>query len=308
VKIKSLWGLFEAIARDIGGKEAKELLGDLDKKLPGSTLSLRQLIGHLDTRLVGVLRVDEKRSFTWPGEDKLTVPGIDLFLSVDDLSVLFDAYEEMLRILPGAKITVEGDMHWFEFDLGVPGAAWLKPVLAKNAKSGRLFVATSKSFVEEFLRDKAAAKTELAQAPDWKRATSRFMPEANALTFMSGAFLPKVARFVRPLAKGNETMQTSVDLILDLLPEGGIPFAAQQVSLPGGLYYASCATTSHKSTLFPALVATPLVVATVAASALTSYTRAARALAGTKPSIDEVPLPERGTEEEGPAEQKKGAP
>ena len=51
-----------------------------------------------------------------------------------------------------------------------------------------------------------------------------------------------------------------------------------------------------------------MVVAAVAASALTGYTRAARALAGTKPSMDGVPLPGRGTDEEGAAEQKKGAP
>jgi protein-disulfide isomerase len=299
LKIKSLVDLVETIATDIAGKEAKDLFAGLDEKLPGSSLSLRQLIGHLDTRLVAVLRVDERRAFVWPGDGKTTIPGFDLLLSADGLAVLFDAYEGVLRNVPDMKVSVESDMHWIEFDLGMPGAAWLKPVLAKNAKSGRLFLATSKSFVQEFLGDKTAAQTELAQAPDFKRATARFMSKANALTYMSGAFMPKVARFVKPLGKESEKLQAAVDSFLDLLPEGGIPFAAQQVNLADGLYHASYATMSHKSTLFPALVAMPLVVAGAAAAVLTSgYRGALGGLTDGKKPVHGLAPEELGVDEE----------
>jgi protein-disulfide isomerase len=288
LRVKSLLDLIEAIAADIGGQDAKTVFADLEEKLPGTSLSVRQLIGKLDTRLVGVLRVDERRAFAWPGDGKTMVPGFDLLLTVDDLAVLFDAYEEMLKNLPGFKATVEGDMHGVEFDLGLKGADWLKPVVAKNAKTGRLFLATSKSFIAEFLADKTAARTGLAAAADFKRATSRFLPRANGLTYMSGAFLPKVTRFVKPLAKDDEKLRTAIDLVLELLPGGGLPFAAQQVNLSDGLYYASYATTSHKSTLFPALVAAPVVVAGAAAALLASYSRKTARQAGeSAPAVGE---------------------
>ncbi len=50
----------------------------------------------------------------------------------------------------------------------------------------------------------------------------------------------------------------------------GIPFAAQQVNLSDGLYYASYATSSHKSTLFPVLQAGPVMVAGALAALATS--------------------------------------
>jgi hypothetical protein len=270
IKLKSLFDLIETIAKEIGGKDGEALFAGLDEQLPGTPLTLRQLIGHLDTRLVGVLRVDERRGFTLPGNEQVQIPGFDLLLSADDLGVLFDVYQGMLRMLPNVKVSQDGDMQWIEIDAGIAGAPWLQPVLAKNPKTGRLFVATSKGFASEYLADKKGGKQPLRQAADWKRATARFEAKANALTYMSGAFVPKVERFVRPLGK---ELQMGIDVLLGLLPEAGIPFAAQQVNLDDGLYYASYATTSHKSTLFSGLVAGPLVVAGAAAAVATSGLR-----------------------------------
>jgi hypothetical protein len=273
IKLKSLFDLIETIAKEIGGKESEALFAELDEQLPGTPLTLRQLIGHLDTRLVGVLRVDERRAFILPGNDQVQIPGFDLLLSADDLGVLFDVYQGMLRMLPNVKVSEDGDMQWIEIDAGIAGAPWLQPVLAKNAKTGRLFVATGKGFVTEYLADKKGGKQPLCQAADWKRATARFEAKANALTYMSGAFVPKVERFVRPLGKDDKELQMGIDVLLGLLPEAGIPFAAQQVNLADGLYYASYATTSHKSTIFSGLVAGPLVVAGAAAAVATSGLR-----------------------------------
>jgi protein-disulfide isomerase len=285
--LKSLASLIETIAVELGGKDGQELFAPLDEKLPMTQLSLRQVIERLDTRLLGVVRIDEQRSFAWPGEPKVAVPGFDVLLALDGMAVVFDAYAGLLRKLPNATATAEGDMEWIEVDAGIDGAPWLKPVLAKNAKTGRLFLATSKAFAKEYLAEKPEGKR-LAKAADWKRASARFLPKANGTTFVSGALLGKVERFVRPLAKNDKQAQAGIDVVMDLLPAPGMPYAAQQVNLDDGVYSASYATMSHKSALLPALLAGPMVVAgAVAAVATSAYRKTARAITAETPPADE---------------------
>jgi len=66
-----------------------------------------------------------------------------------------------------------------------------------------------------------------------------------------------------------------IDLMVDLLPDGDIPFASEQVNLPDGLYYASYAYVSHKATLFPALAVGPSAMASMLATAITRYSLSA---------------------------------
>ena len=270
LKLKSLFDLVASIIRDVAGTEGRKLFDELDEKLPGTSVSLKQLIGQLDTRVVGLLRIDYQRAFVAPGEEKITVPGFDALFGVDNLAILFDAYHGLLQALPNAKCSTEGDLQWVEFDAPIPGAAWFRPVLVKNAKSGRLFVASSKAVVKEYLAEKGRDKPSLARAKDFQRATAGFLPQSNALTYVSGACTSKFARFVKPLGKKDKDAQAFIDIMLELLPHGDIPFAAQQVQLPDGLYYASYALASHKATLLPALVG-PTILASAAAVGIARY-------------------------------------
>jgi protein-disulfide isomerase len=309
LRIKSLLDLIEAIAKDMAGDQAKDLFANLDEKIPGTGLRMRQLLEQLDTRLLGVLRVDFQRSFVLPTDGKnITIPGVDLLLGIDNMAMLFDAVEGLLRQIPGVTTSTEGDWQLVEVGATVPGATWLKPVLAKERKTGRLILATSMAFMKEFLADKSVTKTQLAQAPDFKKATAGFQSRANGLTYMSGAFLGKLAQFMKPLGKADAQLQTGLDFFFDFLPEAGIPFAAQQVNLPDGLYYASNATTSHKSTLFPALVAAPLLAgagaaALVSAFNLASYKKKAAKVSEIEalPSDDAIEPVERAQNADKPA-------
>jgi len=303
LKIKSVFDLVEAIVQDVAGSQAKDLFASLDEKLAGTSLSIRQVIARLDTRLLGVLRVDPKRSFVVPskGQD-ITLPGIDLLLGIDNLALVFDAYVGALGKVPGVTRGLDGDMEFVEMDVPLPGATGLRPVLAKERKTGRLYLATSRGFIHEFLSDKTMTKKSLASAADFKKATLGFQGRCNGLSYLSGAFLTKVANVVRPLVKDDDKMKTGLDFFLELLPEAGIPFAAQQVNLPDGLFYLSNSTTSHKSTLFPALVSVPLAIAgagaAVLASATKNYLRASKAATAVEtPPVDGVDQAARGAEE-----------
>jgi hypothetical protein len=234
LKIKSLVDLAQTIANDISPRETQEMFAGLDEKLPGTSLPLRELLAHLDTRVVGLLRIDEQRRFPWPGEE-VVLPGFDLLVSADALGLLFDAYQGVLRGLPNVTSSVEGDLQWLELTISLPGAEWLRPVLAKNLKTGRLFLATNKAFVKEFLAAKSDGK--LFQAADFARATARFPAKANALGYLSSGFAGKLARFLRPLGKDDKDTQIGIDIALDLLPPPGMPFATLQANLPDGLYH-----------------------------------------------------------------------
>jgi hypothetical protein len=274
LRLKTLFDLVESIMMDIDPSEARKILANIDDKIPGTTLSSRQLFQQLDTRMVGVLRIDPKKNMVVPIDGKsITIPSIDLLVSVDNMAILFDAVKEAVRENPLLKPSSNGDFQLIEVGIPFPDAPWLKPVLAKNLKNGRLFLATSMAFVKEFLADKTTAKQQLAQAPDFKAATDGFSDRANSLSYISGAFIPKVTTFLAPFGKEDAKVQTAIDFVQELLPEAGIPYAAQQVNLPDGLYHTSNTTTSHKTTLFSSLAAGPIVLAGVVVSAMTSAFR-----------------------------------
>jgi protein-disulfide isomerase len=297
LKVKSLLNLVEAMSKDILGKDASnKLFAGLNEKLPGVALTARDVLDRLDTRLVGLVRVNEQRTFTAGAHGKYVLPSFDVLLSLDNMGEIYDAYRGLLQAMPGVTSTTENGLHWLELAEDVPGVPGLRPVLTRDLKSGRVFLATSKGFVKEFLAPKGGNKPALAQTADWKRATARFESKGNGISFASGAFMGKVARFVRPLGKESEASRIVIDAFLELLPDPGIPLATQQTNLPDGLSYASYATTSHKSTLLPAVAAGPVMLAgAIAGVAKYAIGRQAVAAAhGSRDEAEEVPSDEVG--------------
>jgi protein-disulfide isomerase len=294
LKLKSLLNLVEAMSKDILGKDvSNKLFSGLNEKLPGVALTTRDVLDRLDTRLVGLVRVNEQRTFT---AGKYVLPSFDVLLSLDNMGEIFDAYRGLLQAMPGVTSTTENGMLWLELSEDVPGVPGLRPVLTRDMKSGRVFLATSKGFVKEFLAPKGGDKPALAKTADWKRATARFESKGNGISFVSGAFMGKVARFARPLGKESEASQIVVDAFLELLPDPGIPLATQQTNLPDGLSYASYATTSHKSTLLPAVAAGPVMLAGAIAG-VAKYAIGRRAFAaahGSSDEAEEIPADEVG--------------
>ena len=204
---------------------------------------------------------------------------LDLLIAIDNMAVLFDAIEGLLRPLSAKtpiKFSQDGDLRLMEMDVPLPGVTGLKPVLAKDSKTGRVFLATSTAFVKEFLSDKTAAKKRLGNAPEFKTATSGFLKQANGLSYLSGAFFPKLARVLAAFGKADPTEQPGIDIFVSLLPEGGIPFAAQQVNLPDGLYYASNSPYSHKTMMLPSLLVVPVAIGAALFPALQASSNARR--------------------------------
>jgi hypothetical protein len=281
LKLKSLFDLGESILKDVRGRDTKDLLDGLDEKIPGTSLTLRRTIEQLDTRLVCVLRVavPEGLSLATDGNGFAKPVALDLLIAIDHMAVLFDAIEGLLRPLPSKtpiKFSQDGDLRLMEMDVPVRGVTGLRPVLAKDAKTGRVFLATSTAFVKEFLSDKAAAGRRLGDAPEFKTATSGFLKRANGLSYLSGAFFPKLARVLAAFGKADPTEQPGIDIFVSLLPEGGIPFASQQVNLPDGLYYASNSPYSHKTMLLPSLLVVPVAIGAALFPALQASSNARR--------------------------------
>jgi hypothetical protein len=110
LRIKSLVSLIEAMVADLAGKEVSALLlAGQNQKLPGVALTVRQVLDRLDTRLVGLVRVNEQRTFTVGGKGKLVLPTFDVLLSLDDMGTLFDAYRGLLQALPYVASSIVDD-------------------------------------------------------------------------------------------------------------------------------------------------------------------------------------------------------
>ena len=278
LKLKSLFDLGESILKDIRGAEAKDLLDGLDEKIPGTSLTLRRTIDQLDTRLVGVLRVAVPEGLTLAsGGNGFAKPvALDLLVAIDNMAVVFDAVEGLLRQIPTIKHSQDGDLRLMEMDVPIQGVTGLKPVLAKDTRTGRVFLATSTTFVKEFLSDKAAARKQLGDAPEFKAATAGFLKQANGFSYLSGTFIPKLGRVLAAFGKADPTEQPGIDIFVSLLPEGGIPFASQQVNLPDGLYYASNSPYSHKTMLLPSLLVVPVALGAALFPALQASSNARR--------------------------------
>ena len=272
LRIKTLVDLFEGIVKDTLGPDANEVLEFLDEKTPAGSLTVRQLIDQLDTRIMGILRVDIPRDFVLSKHSQGKPMTLDLLVAADRFAVLFDAADRLLRLIPSIKRSTEGDWQYLEMAIPVPQISGLAPVLAKNGKTGRVLLASNRGVVKEFLGAPATG-TKLGDTPEFKVATAGFAPQANGFSYVSGAFLPKVVQLARALGQTDREVREALDLIVDLLPTEGMTFASQQVNLPDGLSYISNTPYSYKSALFAPLLAAPVAAGIAAAVAIPAYTR-----------------------------------
>lgn len=254
LNLKAIYEATATVMQDIMGEKADMVLARLEQRLPGMPISPMQIIDELDTRLVFVLRIDVKRPVQLPFV-QFPVPRIDLLLAADNLALLYDVVRDQTRSIPALQQDAEGELELIEAIQPLPGG--LQPVLAKDPASKRLFFATSRSFLTEYL-DPAGA---LGASPAFARATRGFPVQANAISYLGPDLVGKVIGFAERASEAYPEVRPYVGLLSGLLPEPGIPMAAVQANLPGGIYSVSRSTMSHKGTLAAVLYANPVVAA-----------------------------------------------
>jgi hypothetical protein len=259
--------VIEAIIKDVMGAEAAEVLAELNQILPEMHISPRQIIEKLDSRIVGVVRIHDSEMISLPGED-LAFPFTEMALGVDGLGFVFDDLVESFGSLPMIKVTAADDFHTIEASQALPGQlAVYKPVLAKDKKTGRVYLASSLKLLREFVPGpKALGKSKVfAQA-------SQGLPKAgNGLTFVSDKFVGKVLNYLNYMGQKDDELKFMLALVEALLPERDVALASCNGMLPEGLYFMSNSNTSHKATLLTMGYANPWMLGILAAVGIPSF-------------------------------------
>ncbi len=264
---RAVFEVASSMMRDVMGVEADEILARLDEPIPGFNLTIRKVIEAMDTRMVGVVRVDGSKIIHLPG-DVFDFPFTELVFAIDEIGFVFDELIEKVGALPMVAVKKDDRFHTISVTLPIPGdLSAYQPVLAKDIKTGRVYLATTRAFLDEM---KAGEKS-LGKTAAFAQATTGLPSQGNALVFMSDKFMGKLGGFLTGIGKRFPEAAASIGLWQSLLPEQGHAMAQVMTNLPEGIYFASNSSDSHKSTLLTAVYANPAVIGILAAVAIPAF-------------------------------------
>ena len=255
-RLEDAFQVVVAILREAMGAEADEVLAKLEQPIPNMSVSPRAIIDQLDTRMVGLIRMHPDRMLQVPGED-FSFPHTEFLLGVDNMGFLFDDVIESFGGTPMVKVESGERFASIRSSQPMPGALSVyDPVLAKDTQTGRVYLASSPALLDEIV----AADKPLGETPAFARATRGLPKRGNGLTFMAAGFLTEVTDWLGRLAERDAELAFMVDLVEAMLPAADVPMASCTAALADGLYFASNATTSHKSTLLVLAYANPVMM------------------------------------------------
>ncbi|MBW2703597.1 MAG: hypothetical protein JRF33_22505 [Deltaproteobacteria bacterium] len=266
----NLHGAFHVVVsmlREVMGAKVDELLAELKKPIPQLHVTALQIIKELDTRVVGVVRIHEDQMISLPDEE-IEFPYTEMAIGVDGLGFVFDDLVESFGAMPMIKVTAAEDFHSIEMGQPLPGSlAVFAPVLAKEKKTGRIYVATSLKLLREFVAGpKALGKSKVFAL------ASRGLPKSGSgMTFVSDKFVGKVIGWMTRMAEKKEEVKSMLGVFGAIMPETGIPMASCNGMVPDGMFFASNSSASHKATILTLGYANPMMIGILAAVAIPAF-------------------------------------
>jgi hypothetical protein len=282
--------VIEAMMRSVAGEEADQILTELNQPIPKMRVTLRQIIEKLDSRVVGVVRVHEAQMIQLPGEE-MAFPYTELALGIDGLAFLFDDLVEVLGAMPMVKVTAEQDFHSIQSAQALPGPlAVYEPVLAKDVKTGRVYLASSLKLLREFV----PGPQSLGKSKAFAQASQGLPKAGNGLTYVSDKFVGKLMAWLTQLGKQDEELKVMLRLLEAILPARDLALASCNGMLPDGMFFESISNTSHKTTILTMGYANPAVLgilAAIAIPAFINYRDRAAAAAVEAETLRAVPMP-----------------
>jgi hypothetical protein len=256
-----------SIMRDVMGDKAGKILKQLDKSIPGLKISPREVIEALDTRLIGVVRIDDSKIIRLPDSD-FDFPFTEMLLAIDQFGFVFDDLVEKAAALPMLEVKKDDRFHTLSVVKQLPGDLnAYHPLLAKDMESGRVYLATTRAFLDEM----NAGKNSLGKAKNFTQATQGLPCQGNSLVYTSDKFVGKLNVFLAGMLKHLPDAAASIDFFQSLLPEPGMATAQVIANLPDGIYMASNSCDSHKSTLLATIYSNPAMMGILAAVAIPAF-------------------------------------
>ncbi len=262
----------------------------LSLPVPGLSMSVGELIGKLNTRIMVALRIDEGKKLSVPGAP-VEIPGIQVMLAFDDIDFVMPPLLAMLDENDAVAIEKGDGFTVISPHAPMPGdLSYFKPVLYHDQKSKRIILTSHLDMA------KSAGKGEtLAGSEDFKKATAGLPAEGNGLSYATPQCMKALMNFssgvmAQTMKAGSApgAVEEMIGTVLSLFPVPSAPVAGVYANVPEGMLFMSNMNENHKHTLVQA-AAVP--IALIAAGAAAGY-KTARA-----PAEEEAPR--RAEREEG---------
>ncbi len=266
LNLKTSFDVVMKIIKNIDEAEERQIRSLLDTSLPGMGVTYGKLIEKLDTKIYQIVRINDK--MLKPPMGSIEIPFVEFAVGIDGMGFLFDDLVESFGGNP--MVSVQKDKNWqiMEVKQSLPGDLGVyKPLVAKDVSTGRVFVATNRSFLDEFKQ----AKDTLVNSGDFKRAMRTLPTRGNGLVYSSSRLTSKITKFLEKLTKQFPEVGFSLQFIRAILPDEGVPVAVISSSLPDGILIESNTTSSHKSTILAAAYMNPALIGVMAAIAIPTF-------------------------------------
>jgi hypothetical protein len=274
LSLKSAWDLVLEILSRIDGAKADKLKALALQKIPELEIGYQEIIDKLDTRLSLVLRIDAKTQIKIPGVP-LAIPKLQVYLEVDNLGFLVSALSARLKGMPMIEMKQDEQFEWIGSAVSTPAEMGsYRPMLALEKKTGRLLMATSKTFLDEI----NGQKKPLSESTDFIEATETLPKEGNAIGYLSSRFSQEVAKVMDSASQHFPEIKEAEFFYQMVLPDPGVSVCSITSNFPDGIMFRSNLTSSHKAQLlFSASSSIIGIIAAVAVPAFIEYIERAKA-------------------------------
>ncbi len=303
IDLKTGFSLVEMLVRRFGGADGAAEFARMANQPTPMGASMKDMFDKLDTKVMLVARVHSDKPLEIPGAP-IKFPGVDALVAIDNVGDLFKRALESFKV----NVPLEEQRKYFEkteayeqIDIPVPPDAqsYFTPVVRHDAKSGRVFLATSQSYIEECL----TGNSTLWEDESFKKTIAGLPEEGNGITYVSEQLMGEYMRLYTEAMKMAESKgmpQGFAELIAKLISGAmgdGKATASVTVALPKGLLMTQNASASFKDSMGGS-------VAVAMLAGMGSYRAAARPVvplldepASTEdavgtPAIEAVPTPQ----------------
>ncbi len=271
----------------------------LSLPVPGLSMSIGELIGKLNTRILVALRIDEGQKLSIPGAP-VEIPGIQVMLAFDDIDFVMQPLLAMAAE-NDAVVVEKGD----GFTVLTPNAPlpgdlkYFSPALYHDHKSKRIILTSHLEMAKS-----AGKGATLAGSEDFKKAAAGLPTEGNGLSYATPQCMKALIDFyggvmAQTMKQGSApgAVGEMLEAMLSLFPVPSAPVAAVYANVPEGMLFMSNMNENHKHTLVQAAAVPIALMAAGAAAGFKTVATESRARAEAAPARRGAP----GDGDEGPA-------
>ncbi|MFO8027761.1 MAG: hypothetical protein R6U56_08865 [Opitutales bacterium] len=267
-------GMTRDLATEFMGKTGASMVDNyLAMPIPGSKLTISDLIGAVDGRMYLIADIDETATMEVPQYG--TMPRVDWILRLESAAPLVSKLAELpaLTTMPGFRVETEDGLTVLSGF--VPEKSLYAPVILGNEATGEFFLCSSKAFYERCLEGggaKLSGSTAFAGAtaglPEAGYALAYLSPSMGSLinTWMDES-MKQATKLGGPQAAA---MQPYIKWSIQPLV-ADFPMAYAGSIEANGLYSAANWNVSHKRNLATMAYANPVTIGLMAAMAVPAF-------------------------------------